>query len=155
MQQYTNTHKPLYVPARVVPEEETCPSIPPGCLVHDLPGLMASQSAFDSINYRINEYTPGHISPVMVGSFVERPQHPSWRFARGSISEEVVVLGHSSKSHFKRQITEICLYHPLTGPGATAFTRIPFGPSCFARDRVKVTIAPLVEEYSSKEGDPW
>ena len=31
-----------------------------------------------------------------------------------------------------------------TGPGATAFTLIPFGVSCFARDLVKETIAPFV-----------
>ena len=31
-------------------------------------------------------------------------------------------------------------------PGATALTRIPLGACCFARARVKVTMAPLVEE---------
>src|ERR1051326_2713859 len=33
-----------------------------------------------------------------------------------------------------------------TGPGATAFTRIPFSASDNASDRVNATIAPLVEE---------
>ncbi len=32
------------------------------------------------------------------------------------------------------------------GPGATAFTRTPFGARFFERDRVNATIAPFVEE---------
>lgn len=32
----------------------------------------------------------------------------------------------------------------VTGPGATALTLMPLGVSCFARDRVKETIAPFV-----------
>lgn len=38
----------------------------------------------------------------------------------------------------------------LTGPGATAFTRMPFGASCCDRERVKLTMAPLVLEYLQK-----
>lgn len=33
----------------------------------------------------------------------------------------------------------------LTGPGATAFTRIPLGASWRERERVNATMAPLVE----------
>lgn len=33
----------------------------------------------------------------------------------------------------------------ITGPGATAFTRMPRGASLTARERVKLTIAPFVE----------
>ncbi|MNE97686.1 hypothetical protein D3C80_1960770 [compost metagenome] len=32
------------------------------------------------------------------------------------------------------------------GPGATALTRMPFPMSCADKERVKVTIAPLVAE---------
>jgi len=31
-----------------------------------------------------------------------------------------------------------------TGPGATAFTRMPFGASCFAKPLANTKIAPLV-----------
>lgn len=34
----------------------------------------------------------------------------------------------------------------MTGPGATAFTRMPLGANCFERERVKDMIAPFVAE---------
>src|SRR5438128_821001 len=42
-----------------------------------------------------------------------------------------------------------------TGPGATAFTRMPSGASIALRALVKVRMAPLVVAYASRFGDGW
>ena len=39
-----------------------------------------------------------------------------------------------------------CPFHVQIGPGATPFTRMPFVASEADKERVKATIAPLVEE---------
>jgi hypothetical protein len=42
----------------------------------------------------------------------------------------------------------------LTGPEATALTRMPWGASCSASERVKPTMAALVEAYSRSVLEP-
>ena len=42
----------------------------------------------------------------------------------------------------------------MTGPGDTAFTRMPFGPSSSARVSVRFSIPALAAAYGPVRGDP-